>query len=229
MVHLTRLVVEKGQVELVRTDNNASFKNRTYRKFLMANGIRLEHTSPASPESTGMVERVNQTLVGYLRCSVNDHLLPKMNWTKVFKRIVKVYNTSLHRVLGVTPVQALSLLHIANPVLQSSITSRIVNDNLGKLENLNKDRKIVEFDEGEIVYFYYANTPNRGKMDPLLRGPAIFVRQISSTMVEIKYNGKVLNHNVRHLFRSPQEQVLRGGMWDLWYDFNSISQFTVNC
>lgn len=41
MVHLTRLVVEKGQVELVRTDNNAAFKNRTYRKFLMANGIRL--------------------------------------------------------------------------------------------------------------------------------------------------------------------------------------------
>ena len=57
-------------------------------------------TTPYHPQSDGLVERWNRTLLQSLATSVEDH--PE-NWDEFVRQICMVYNTSFHPTTGFTP------------------------------------------------------------------------------------------------------------------------------
>ncbi len=72
---------ETGQkLKCLRSDNGGEYIDGGFKKFCVANGIRMEKTIPGTPQQNGVAEHMNRTLNERAR-SMRLHVgLPKMFW-----------------------------------------------------------------------------------------------------------------------------------------------------
>ena len=70
------------KIKNIRTDNGTEFVNKEFENFLKNEGIRHQLTVPYSPQSNGVAERYNRSLIETARTLLLDSELPTEFWAE---------------------------------------------------------------------------------------------------------------------------------------------------
>jgi hypothetical protein len=91
---------EEKKPEMILTDNGCEFVNNDFKTFAEDNHILTRRGSLYHPQTTGAVERFNQTLMRKLRklCCFG-----RMQWDQFIEKAVYGYNISYCRPIGLSP------------------------------------------------------------------------------------------------------------------------------
>ena len=97
--------------ETVVSDNGGEFTGEPFKEVLDRYNVRHIFITPYSPQSNGLVERINRTLLGVLTglCAPND-------WCVNLGRAIITYNNTYHKELKCTPSECLTGLVSKLPV-----------------------------------------------------------------------------------------------------------------
>lgn len=188
IICLINKVLTMGTPRMIKFDNHTSQKSREIRNFLQSKGIDFQYCAPNSPQSMGMVERVNSTLKNTIRCIVNDSDYRCNSWVKAAEMAVDVYNNhAVHSGTGFKPSEMMF-----NQQLHQQITTP-------NIERANKYRVAARYNLNDLVFFKNEAIPNRKKLDPEYLGPATVIEHISDSMVRIEFRGRRLERSVTQL------------------------------
>lgn len=91
------------RIEEMRFDNGGEFVNRNFQKYAIENGITLSPTAPYSPESNGVSERLNRTLLEKTRAMLCWAQLPNIFWGLALQAANYLKNRSNSRPVGDSP------------------------------------------------------------------------------------------------------------------------------
>jgi len=94
-------------VKRFRTDGGGEYTSKKFAEYLKSEGILKETTTPYTPQSNGVVKRVNRTIMERVRCMLDDARLSMKYWA--FAVSVAVYcknRTPTRSVVGKTPYEA---------------------------------------------------------------------------------------------------------------------------
>jgi hypothetical protein len=95
------------QVKRFCTDGGGEYTSKKFAEYLKSEGILKETTTPYSPQSNGVVERANRTIMERVRCILDDAGILKKYWAFAVSVAVYVKNsTPTHSVVGKTPYEA---------------------------------------------------------------------------------------------------------------------------
>ena len=94
--------VNKPRVLL--SDNGTEFCNEKFDQYCKAFGIEQRFTVPYHPQSNGVVERFNRTLVSMLRAYADES---GDNWPFLLKKTLAAYNGMTHPTVGMAPYTAM--------------------------------------------------------------------------------------------------------------------------
>lgn len=197
-INLLNKILKDGKPKTIRTDNYPALKSAHFLKFLTNHNISLQHSPPNSPESLGIVERLNQTLTNQLRTVIQDPDIRKKNWSKLLHEIISIYNSSIHSTTKNTPETG---LFNSNKTIQEKIIKNNRKDQIRNANGKNKHRKASRYKRGDMVLVFNATGPNRKKLDPLYIGPGIVQGKTSNTIYKISLNDKISQQNIRNLIR----------------------------
>lgn len=87
-------------IKRIRCDNGGEFTSNWFKNFCANKGIKLEYTSPYSPQSNGKAERMNRTLVERARGMLNETNLPKHLWNHAIMTATFLINRSPSKAIG---------------------------------------------------------------------------------------------------------------------------------
>lgn len=97
---ITRYSIPK----VIVSDRGTAFVNRVFDELGKILGIKLVRTTPLHPESNGLVERFNRTLITTLTRFIQDN---PDNWPTHLSSVLWAYRTSFHSSMGCSPHAAL--------------------------------------------------------------------------------------------------------------------------
>ena len=100
---MTKYISYFGTPAILYTDNGKEFENQLLIALSKLLGFRKMATSAYCPQSNGLVERFNKTMVEMLRTLASEHT----NWAANLSTIMMAYNTTVHKTTGVTPAELL--------------------------------------------------------------------------------------------------------------------------
>lgn len=182
-----------GKPEIIITDRGAQFTSSEWLKFVKDNSIEHRLTTPYHPQTNGIDERFNGTIVKILRNYVNqDH----SNWDEKLKWALYNYNTTVHTSTGFSPYQVLHAIEPRSPLktINDKVKSSTDNRNLqheirSEVDLRNKEsqslqakyydkiRKDVEFRVGDMVKIREQSVPGDlcKKFYQKWRGPCIII------------------------------------------------------
>ncbi|UYV76796.1 K02A2.6-like, partial [Cordylochernes scorpioides] len=94
------------KIKDVRTDNGTEFTNHRFKNLLIKNGIHHQLSTTYSPQSNGVAERVNRTLIETARTLLFDSGLPMAFWAEAVATAPYVKNCTPHRSIKLdTPME----------------------------------------------------------------------------------------------------------------------------
>lgn len=94
------LICEHGIPESLHTDQGRQFESDLIHHLRKLLGVQKTRTSPYHPQSDGMVERFNRTLIDQLAKTL---LQQPGEWDESLNQVALAYNTSPHSTTGYTP------------------------------------------------------------------------------------------------------------------------------
>jgi hypothetical protein len=97
------------RIKKIRSDNGAEFKTSQIEGFLEEEGIKLEFSSPYTPQQNGVVERNNRTLLDMARTMLDEYKTPDRFWAEAINTTCYSINRLyLHRILKKTSYELLT-------------------------------------------------------------------------------------------------------------------------
>lgn len=96
----TRYFKYHGAPLNLHSDQGPEFESKLFKAFTSLYGVTKIRTSPYRPQSDGMVERLNRSLLNMLSAFVSDSA---MDWDEHLPFAVQAYNSSVHSSTGITP------------------------------------------------------------------------------------------------------------------------------
>src|SRR5215469_16405829 len=187
----------------VLTDNGREFIAPYFEKVLETYNMVHIYTTPYSPSSNGAVERVNRTILQYLRMALTDSLA----WDELLPKVLITYNHSEHSALQCSPCEfLLKQTHALEP---SMITEQSYW--------LEPHEKFETFQTGDLVGIkqQLPGTLTINKLQPRYIGPYIVERVQSNDVSFVIYSIKLQKRVRAHI-----HQLRR------WY---SAPSFLLNC
>lgn len=116
-------------------------------------GIKYQYTSSATPQSNGIAERKNQTLVEMIRCMLKDANLPNMFWGEALMTANYLQDRIVTRSTNKTPYEIwnnhkanLSNLHI----FRSECYVKILKENRHKLNDTSNKMIFLRYDKNTL-------------------------------------------------------------------------------
>lgn len=94
-VNLLQLVANQNKILILLADQYTGINSEIFKRYLKKMGIQLVFTCIDCPNSNGLNERLNQTLVNRIRCKINTQE-KKRAWTTLAKECVNEYNRTIH-------------------------------------------------------------------------------------------------------------------------------------
>jgi hypothetical protein len=89
-----------GIPNYIHSDQGRQFESQLFAEMCELLQIKKTRTTPYHPQSDGMVERFNRTLVTMLSTYVNDH---HTNWDEMLPYVMMAYRSCEHETTGITP------------------------------------------------------------------------------------------------------------------------------
>ena len=99
-----KLEMPLNKPRVLLSDNGKEFCNESFDKYCKAFGIEQKFTIPYHPQSDGVVERMNRTLISMLSAYADES---GKNWPLLLKKVVSAYNSMKHPVIGMAPYTAM--------------------------------------------------------------------------------------------------------------------------
>jgi transposase InsO family protein len=90
------------KIKTLRTDNGGEYISRRFEELFEKAGIRHEKSQAYTPQSNGLAERKNRTLVETARCLCHQSSIPKNLWTEEIKAACYLLNKRPTQVLAGT-------------------------------------------------------------------------------------------------------------------------------
>jgi len=208
----------------IHSDQGREFESILFQSMLRLLGVRKTRTNPYSPQSDGLVERFNRTLITALACTVDDF---QSDWDLQVKFVTHAYNCTIHASTGMSPNSLLFGEDIRLAVdLQFGVVNEPINDPCevvfvrwlehcfhhaytavrdatGRAAEIQKTgygpASWRRFKVGEVVVRYH--TPlARIKLARNWDGPFVITEVVSNTTVIMRgKDGKFKKSNVRRL------------------------------
>ncbi|KAJ9557676.1 hypothetical protein OSB04_012290 [Centaurea solstitialis] len=75
-----------------RSDNDGEFTRGNFKDFSSSKGIHCHYTTPGDPQSNGVAERMNRTLLEKVRCMLLTSGFPKSFWAEALNTAVHIVN-----------------------------------------------------------------------------------------------------------------------------------------
>ena len=89
-----------GAPEQLHADQGRNLESNVITELCKMLGIIKTRTTPYHPQSDGLVERLNRTLLNMLALATADH---QTSWEDHLQGLCLAYNTSVHPTTGYTP------------------------------------------------------------------------------------------------------------------------------
>jgi transposase InsO family protein len=90
---LALVEVETGKkLKVLRSDNGGEFTSGNFKDFCSSKGIHRHYTTPGDPQSNGVAERMNRTLLEKVRCMLSTSGFPKSFWAEALHTAVHLIN-----------------------------------------------------------------------------------------------------------------------------------------
>ena len=86
--------------EQLHSDQGRNFESALIAEICKLLGIKKSRTTPYHPQSDGLVERLNRTILSMLATSANEH---PFSWEDQLRSVCLAYNTSVHPTTTYTP------------------------------------------------------------------------------------------------------------------------------
>ena len=202
-----------GCPETVHTDRGSSFTSNLFQEIMKQFGITKTVTPAYSPEGN-RVERVHQTLGTIMR---SDRQFDSREWPRKLKVATFVYNTSVNRITGMSPFEAVFGYEATLPVdmlfplrrKEGTSWSNYIEHLKMTYQRIYKqmsqhEMKVIAlgspqyqgrsndtFQENDLVYYFLARI-SRGiskKLQSRWIGPFRIIRKVSESLVVIKPEG----------------------------------------
>ena len=212
-IKLIKSVLKDFQFETLLSDQYGGLNSKKFQEFLHEHNIKHCFTAVDHPSSHGIVERLNQTVVNRIRCKVNRNG-GKASWTRAAHESIKDYNRTTHSATGFTPEYlAFGKKKKISPLSHDSsydqdletVFSNSQKSHMRNKKRLDKGKKDVTFNEGEMVLIDNGSKLNREKMDPVRIGPFKIHKKISNSLYEIlvgrKSKGDTRTYHVSKIFK----------------------------
>lgn len=122
-----------GKPEVIITDRGSQFTSSEWEKYTRTHAIKHQLTSSYHPQSNGIDERLNGTLVRILRSYVDEF---QEMWDVRLRGALYVYNTTVHSSTGFSPYH---ILHGLDP--RSPFNEHVQSDS--NLEILSQVREFI--------------------------------------------------------------------------------------
>ena len=213
--------------ERLHSDQGRNFESAVIAETCKLLGINKSRTTPYHPQSDGLVERFNRTLLDMLSKSVGDY---PSQWEHHIRRLCLAYNTSVNPTTGHTPFFLMFGRQVRMPVdimygtpgvssapvpkyvaeLRDSLTSayqQVRTTTAAKLKRQKEfyDRKVhgQPFDKGDLVWLNSPAVP-KGKPKKLhcpWTGPFKVVGRLSEAVYRIQHTRNRRKRRVVHFDR----------------------------
>lgn len=199
-IRIIDTIHSKNKIKNLLTDQYPAFTSTEFRNFTSSQGINHIFTTTDSPESDGLNERLNQTIVNRIRCKKNSPNESR-SWPTLANEVISEYNNTPHSVTTFSPRFLLtgeSVQIAPNTPLHSVSLDKahqIALENSNKNHDYNKsridsNRKEHSFNINDLVFVEKENKLNRSKLDEIRIGPFSITRKISDSIYEIKCGSK---------------------------------------
>ncbi|KAE9010237.1 hypothetical protein PF011_g9903 [Phytophthora fragariae] len=187
-VMVDEVLCRHGVPERLLSDRGTKFISELSKSFYETLGIKKLFGAAYHPQTRGLVERFNGTLIGMLRMFVSE---AQSDWDLYLPRVLFAYRTSYHDSLGDTPFFSLygrdpvlpldlAFLNTKNDWKSNEVaeyrrklylsmrdTRRLVERQLLKAQDRNarrrSDQVAIEFNEGDAVWVYQYFRARRGE------------------------------------------------------------------
>ncbi|KRX13143.1 Transposon Ty3-G Gag-Pol polyprotein [Trichinella nelsoni] len=97
--NITAVFCRFGIPETLHSDQGATFESETLRLLLNSFGIKKTRTTPCHPQSDGLVERANRTLLQLFR----TYMVKDADWEEHLPLMLYAYRTEKHASTGASP------------------------------------------------------------------------------------------------------------------------------
>ena len=108
-----RFISIMGVPMMIHSDQGSNFESKVFREMCNLLQIHKTHTTPLHPQSDGMVERGNCTILSIISSFVSEH---QKDWDEHLPILMMAYRSSVHTATGVTPCKLMFGREINLPV-----------------------------------------------------------------------------------------------------------------
>jgi transposase InsO family protein len=93
-------------LKVIHSDNGTEFRNASFDKFCLEQGIDQQFSAPRISQQNGVVKRKNHTLVEMARTMLDKHMTPRRFWADAIITACYISNQIfLHSILHLTPFE----------------------------------------------------------------------------------------------------------------------------
>ena len=96
----SNIVCRFGMASVIHSDQGREFENKVIHKLCLLGSSHKTKTTPYHPESDGLVERFNRTLLMMLAMFASDN---KDDWDDLLPAVMMAYRSSVHESTGFSP------------------------------------------------------------------------------------------------------------------------------
>ena len=107
------VVARFGVPYAIHSDQGKQFEGKVFTEMCKLLNIKKTRTTPYHPQSDGMVERFNKTLLAMLRTLVDDN---QLNWDELLPYVLMAYRSVQHETTGCTPNYLMLGREVATPL-----------------------------------------------------------------------------------------------------------------
>ena len=99
---VNEVICRLGVPDTIHTDQGKNFDSKLIKEVCQLLGVTKTRTTPYHPQSDGLVERFNRTLLNMLSIAVEED---ELSWDLHLPTLLLAYRTSIHETTGVTPFE----------------------------------------------------------------------------------------------------------------------------